>query len=245
VARPLVVEFVGLPGVGKSHATRLVAARLDTHGTPVRSAALRINEELGVWRRRLSKARFCAAEAVARPRSTLRVIRALLRSGQRDRLDVIRLLYNWLFVSRMLRHARTQPSIELLDEGIFQLLWSIGFAGAEQSIRECAALLHGEREGIVCMPHVVVLVEAPHETVQARLAARGSRAGRVDRLSSDEHPAALQRGVDLLAEVLSETVGLTPLDGKTLLRRVRNGAPHELEADLDALVDELAALAAR
>jgi hypothetical protein len=241
----VVVEFLGLPGVGKSYAARLVAARLDARGTPARSAGLRINEELGAWRRRLSKGGICAAEAIGRPRSTLRVFRALRGSRQRARVDVIRLTYNWLFVSRLLRRARTRSAVELLDEGIFQLLWSVGFAGGEGSIRECSALLLQGPAPVVSMPHVLVLVEAPPESVHARLAARGSRAGRIDRMVPNERPAALQRGEALLAEVLSESLGLIRPASGPMLRRVRNGAPHELDAGIDALVDELASLAAR
>ena len=243
--RPLVVEFLGLPGVGKSHATRLVAARLEALGTPAQSTGLRINHDVGAWRRRLSKSGISAAEAIGRPRSSLRVGRALGRSGQRAPLDVIRLSYNWLFVSGLLRRAQTRPAIELLDEGIFQVLWSIGFAGAEGSIRECSAELLQSPTTVVSLPHVVVLVEAPPELVQARLVARGSREGRVDRMESNEQPAALQRGLDLLAELLSDRVGLMGPPSGPVLRRVRNGAPHELEADLDALADELVSLAAR
>lgn len=243
--RPLVVEFLGLPGVGKSYATRLVAERLDARGTPARSAGLRINEELGAWRRRLSKGGIAAVEGIGRPRSTLRVVRALRRSGQRARVDVVRLTYNWLFVSRLLRRARTRTAVELLDEGIFQLLWSIGFAGDEGSIRECSVMLLQGPAPVVSMPHVVVLVEASPEAVHERLAARGSRAGRIDRMASNERPAALERGEAMLAEVLSESLGLIRPASGPVLRRVRNGAPSELDAGVEALVDELVSLAAR
>lgn len=243
--RPLVVEFLGLPGVGKSHATRLLASRLEARATPTQSTELRINHEVGAWRRRLSKSGICAAEAIGRPRSSLRVVQALRRTDQRARVDVIRLSYNWLFVSRLLRRAQTRPAIELLDEGIFQLLWSIGFAGADSSIRECSVMLLQGPASVVSMPDVVVFVDAPPELVQARLAARGTREGRVDRMAPNEHPAALQRGLDLLAELLSDRLGLIRSASGPVLRRVRNGAPHQLEADLDALADELASLAVR
>jgi AAA domain len=242
--RPLVVEFLGLPGVGKSHATRLVASRLAALGTPASSAGLRINHELGAWRRVATKCSICAAEAIRRPRNTWHVFRALRRSGQRARLDPMRLAYNWLFLSGLLRRARTRPVVELLDEGIFQLLWSVGFAGAEGSMRECSVMLL-QRPASEVMPDMVVLVEAPLETVQARVAARGSRAGRVDRMPPGEQPRALERGADLLTEVLWESIGLTGPDSVPVVRRVRSGAPHELDADIDALVAELVSLAAR
>jgi hypothetical protein len=156
----------------------------------------------------------------------------------------MRLTYNWLFLSGLLRRARTRPVIELLDEGIFQLLWSIGLAGGEGSIRECSVMLLRRPARAVAMPHMVVLVEAPLETVQARMAGRGSRAGRVDRMAIAEQSRALERGADLLTEVLSDGVGLIGPDSGPVVRRVRSGDPDELDADIDALVAELVSLAA-
>lgn len=238
------VEFVGLPGVGKSHATWLVAARLGAAGTPVQSAGLRVNHELNAWRRVLAKSAYCVREALSRPRAALRVWRAVTRTRQRRHVDTVRLWYNWLFLSGLLRRARARRVVELLDEGIFQLVWSIGLTGGERTIRDCSYALLAGPTVTVPLPDVVVLVQAPLEVVQMRLASRGSRAGRVDRLGDDERHAALVRGVDLLAEVLSEEVGLIGGVAGPILRRVRNATPEELEADVEVLVDELAALAA-
>jgi hypothetical protein len=244
-AQPLVVEFVGLPGVGKSHATRLVAARLAAVGTPARSSALRINYELGRWRRVLYKSGICVAEALGRPGRAARVGRALIGSGQQSRVDVVRFLYNWLFLAGLLRRARTRPrpAVELLDEGIYQLLWSIGFAGGERVIRDCSSTFLKGPAPAVPMPDVVVVVEAPLGLIQARLASRKSRAGRLDRMEAAERQAALVRGADLLTELLSENLGPGGEVSGPLLRRVRNGGPSELDADVAALVDELASLA--
>jgi hypothetical protein len=243
-SQALVVEFVGLPGVGKSHATRLAAARLAALGTPARSSALRINHELGSCRRVLYKSGVCAAEALGRPGFASRVWRTLIQSGQQSRVDVVRLSYNWLFVVGLLRRARTRPVVELLDEGIFQLLWSIGFSGSDRVIRDCSSTFVEGPAHALPMPDVVVLVEAPLGVIQARLASRGSRAGRLDRIKATERRAALVRGSDLLEEVLSKGVGLVGGVSGPLLRRVRNGDPGELDADVDALVDELVSLAA-
>jgi hypothetical protein len=236
----LVVEFVGLPGVGKSHATRLVAARLAAVGTPARSSALRINHELGRSRRVLYKSGICAVEALGRPGCAARVGRALIESGQQSRVDVLRLLYNWLFLVGLVRRARTRPVVELLDEGIYQLLWSIGFAGGERVIRDHSSTFLTGPPSAVAMPDIVVVVEAPLGLVQQRLASRTSRAGRLDRMEGAERQAALVRGADLLNELLS---GLGGEASGPLLRRVRNGESGQLEADVAALVDELASLA--
>ena len=242
-AQPLVVEFVGLPGVGKSHATRLVAARLAAVGTPAQSSALRINHELGRSRRVLYKSGICAVEALRCPGRAARVGRALIGSGQQSRVDVLRLLYNWLFLAGLLRRARAGPVVELLDEGIYQLLWSIGFAGGERVIRDYSSTFLMGPPSEVPLPDVVVVVEAPLGLIQARLESRKTRAGRLDRMEAAERQTALVRGADLLNELLSETVGLGGEVSGPLLRRVRNGGAGQLEADVAALVDELASLA--
>jgi len=95
----------------------------------------------------------------------------------------------------------------------------------------------------VLLPDVVVVVEAPLGLIQARLASRKARAGRLDRMEGAERQAALVRGADLLNELLSENVGLGGEASGPLLRRVRNGGAGQLEADVAALVDELASLA--
>jgi hypothetical protein len=150
-------------------------------------------------------------------------------------VDVVRLLYNWLYVVGLLRRARTRAGVELLDEGIYQLLWSVGFVGDERAVRELSST--------VPLPDVVVMVEAPLELIQARLVSRGSRDGRLDRMGDTERHAVLVRGADLLNELLPESDGHLGQASGPLLRRVRNGESGQLEADLAGLVEELASLA--
>jgi hypothetical protein len=241
--RSVVVEFFGLPGVGKSHAARLVAARLAASGVPVRSAGLRINHELSSWQRVLSKSGIGAVEALGQPSLAFRAGQTLASTAQQPRLNAVRLFYNWLFLSGLLRRARTRPVVELLDEGIFQFLWTIGLHGNDDSIRKFTTVLLDGAEPTVSMPDVVVVVEAPIATVEALLASRGSRDGRVDRMVGSERRAALVHGLDLLAEVLSEEVGLIGGASGTTLRSVDNATPEALERDVDALAAELASLA--
>jgi len=235
-----VVEFVGLPGVGKSHAARLAAARLAAVGAPVSSSALRVNHELGTFRRVLYKFGICAGEMLRRPASPFRIGHALVRSRQESRFDVARLAYNWLFLVGLLRRARARRAVELLDEGIVQQLWSIGFAGGDGVIRECSTELLEASASAQPLPDIVVFVEAPLDLVESRLEARRSRAGRLDRMEPAERHAALVRGTRVFGEVLSADGGL--LDGPSAphLRLVRNADASELGADIDALVNELA-----
>jgi hypothetical protein len=181
-------------------------------------------------------------EALGSPARTASVARALIGSGQQSRVDAARLLYNWLFLVGLLRRARTRPGVELLDEGIYQLLWSVGFAGGENVIRGLSSAFLEGPSAAVPKTDVVVAVDAPLELIEARLAARGSRAGRLDRMGDAERQAALARGADLLDELLSESEGRLGDASGPLLRRVRNGESGQLEADVAGLVEELASL---
>ena len=235
----LVVEFVGLPGVGKSHAARLVGARLEAAGIPVGSAALRVNHELGTIRRVLYKFGIGAGEMLRHPTSPVRVGHALIRSRQQSRFDVVRLSYNWFFLLGLLRRVRAQPGVELLDEGTVQQLWSIAFAGGEEAIRECSREMLEASPTARPLPDVVVHVEAPIGLVESRVKARGSRAGRLDRMELAERQPALVRGLRLFDELLAADDGLVRPSSASRLRRLRNADAREFRADIDALVDEL------
>lgn len=235
----LVVEFVGLPGVGKSHAARLVGAGLEAAGIPVSSAALRVNHELGTLRRVVYKSGIGAGEMLRHPTSPVRVGRALIRSRQQSRFDVARLSYNWFFLVGLLRRARARPGVELLDEGTVQQLWSIAFAGGEDVIRDCSRELLEASPTAQPLPDVVVLVEAPIGLVESRVEARRSRAGRLDRMERAERRPALVRGARLFDELLADDGGLLRPSSAPRLRRLRNADARELGADVDALVDEL------
>lgn len=239
--RHVVVEFVGLPGVGKSYITRLVVARLAERGVAASSQALQINHELEPWRRVLHKVALCAGEFLRDPAGAARAVRTLARSDQESRVDVARLSYNWLFLSGLIRRARGRGGVEILDEGMIQLVWSIAFAGGEGAVRDCAAVLLADPARAVALPDVVVLVDAPLDRVGERLAERGTRASRVDRMGPAERRQALVRGAALLDEIVSDDTRL--VDGsRMLLRRVRNGDPREVAADVVPLVEELVSL---
>jgi len=238
--QPVVVECLGLPGVGKSHVTRLLAARLATTGVPAGSALLSINHDYGRWRRIVRKSGMGAVEVTRAPRRALRVARMLMRSGQQSRVDVVRLAYNWFVYAALVRRARSQPRVELLDEGLFQLLWSAGFAGRDRAIHDCAAALV-ETNGAT--PDVVVLVEAPVNAILNRLERRSSGGARIDRMTIGVRHAALDRGAGLLAEVLSEKRALFGSAATPIVRTIRNEGAEALDADIDALARELASLA--
>lgn len=238
----LVVEFFGIPGVGKSHVARIVAAQLAATGTPTRSAALTINNDLAAWRRITTKCIACVAELLRHPRRSWRVTDTFRRTDQTRRKDVARLSFNWLALSALVRRARTRPSVELLDEGAFQILWAAGLTGREGAIGTCAPLLRINGRSGPPVPDVVVLVEAPLEMVYSRLTLRKSRLARIDRMSARDQTTALLRGQGLVTEILADEIGLVDRSSAPALRRVRNDRAETLDTDVNELVRELVSL---
>lgn len=226
-----VVEFIGLPGVGKTTLALEVAKRLD-RTLPVQSAYSRLGGRS--WAaRRLRNSRDIGGLGLRRPRYVLRTARAIRASGQRSLYDGLKVANNWLSVSALtLRSART-PHVTLFDQGMFQALWSVGYsaegAGRLEQLTYLGTLLP--------KPDLLVLVSAELATVVRRLQARGGRESRLDRVSHVEaaelHDAATllntvigiarSGGVDLL-EIGGDDDGALGTNARAVADVIRTGA---------------------
>ena len=138
-----VVEFVGLPGAGKSALSREVAALLRAKGLIVSEPTRRL-DQLGMAWRTLAKVGYGIGGAVAAPRTGARWMRTFNTMRQRSLADTGRVALNWFFLAGLSRGLAHRPGVHLLDQGIFQGLWSAGYAardGALQARELVAAVL--------------------------------------------------------------------------------------------------------
>jgi hypothetical protein len=121
--RRVLVEFCGLPGVGKTtlaaHAARELAAR----GLPV-SVISDPCEALDcppITRTR--KVGHSLRTVLLHPGAALGWLGVVLRSRQRTTLDLARVLHRWLFLTDLA--ARRWSGIRVHDQGVLQALWSM------------------------------------------------------------------------------------------------------------------------
>lgn len=180
------MEFFGLPGAGKSALSSRVAARLAAQGRDVAQPSFDLNHGMGAARRRATRLALACGEALAHPARARQSARMIAATAPRSRGDVARNLTAWLLAQALMRRHASDGAT-LLDQGIFQAIWSIQWS-ASRPLAAADALV----DAALGRPLTVVVVESTAALVRDRLAARRQRASRLERDLSD---AALARAV--------------------------------------------------
>ena len=196
-----IVEFIGLPGVGKSTVAAGVFAGLGRKGIPVcqpnkNAGQQQAQKAKGLSLSKVGSLAFSARAALARPVYALRSVRAILATGQRSRSDLRTLLPYWLMMSERMRQSRGVGGVHLYDQGIVQALWSIGFSSAEMDLSGLADALRTSMP----VPDLLVIVKASLPTVERRLLSRPQLSSRLAARLTDE-PLLMERAATLMQAV--------------------------------------------
>jgi hypothetical protein len=227
--RPVIVEFLGLSGAGKSTVSHRVAEQLRGRGLPVREPTLTLTQKPG---RGAIKSLYVARELILHPLSSLRTLKSM--SATRQRLPVLfRMGFNWLMLSSLMRTHRS--SLQLFDQGTFQALWSIGLEARRGTIRDVGRQL----VDMIRIPDVVVVIEAGANVVSHRLKVRGGHESRADLWDS----AALNRSLRTMDEVKSILQASSARPGGPRILFATNGPHDDVEAVADRLAVEIERLA--
>jgi thymidylate kinase len=235
-ARPgLLVEFVGLPGAGKSSIALRVGQLLAARGLAVEHATYPLahaGSRIARRRRKLAAALHGLARS---PSHAWRVAGVVRRADQRRFTDAARLVLNAWMIAGALRHGDVGPRLCLADQGMGQLAWSI-LLGARQALTEevVEAML-----ATVPGPLTVIALHASLDTIARRLAARERPQSRLERAGPAS--CSLARGETVLRELLAALARRAPAV-RTLVFDNDDDAGHErvawdivrrLEEDVD------------
>jgi thymidylate kinase len=229
--RPVIVEFLGLSGAGKSAVSHHVAERLRRRGLPVREPMLALApppSRRSLWKRTI-KTLHVARELALHPRSSLRMLKSMRSTRQRRLHILLRMGFNWLMLSSLMRSHR--PSLYLFDQGTFQALWSLALEGRLGTLRDAGA----ELVDTVPAPDVVVVVEATADEVLHRLKIRGGSESRADRWDA----GAIRRSLRAMDEVTSILRSRSARPGGPRVLRVANGRNVDVRAVADRLAAEI------
>jgi thymidylate kinase len=231
LARPVIVEFLGLSGAGKSAVSHQVAERLRRRGLPVRepTMALAPPPSRRSLVKRTIKLLHVARELILHPSGSLRSLKSLRSTRQQSLRELLRMGFNWLLLSSLMRTHRR--SLHLFDQGAFQALWSIGLEGQRGMIRRVGPRL----VDTVPAPDVVVVIEADAKVVAHRLEARGGRESRADGWDS----IAVVRSMRTMDEVKSILRSRSARPGGPRILRVANGWRDDIQAVADRLAVEI------
>lgn len=225
------VEFIGLPGVGKSALSHRVAEILQQRGWRVEQPTYATDHEMHTWERLLLKFRLVSVETVFHPVRAVRSVRAILATQQAGVSDLIHVTVNWLFISALFRKAERREGVHIFDEGLLNALWSIGFSAGSWRTVEMLLRLARQRS----TPVVAAIMEADMSAIKERLDLRENGHSRLEetRFVEDGWKRALRALEQVKATVRQLTEGGAD---------VRVVIVHNQEHDhLDALANKLAA----
>lgn len=206
----LILEFVGLPGAGKTTVCREVASRLNNQGVSL----IRGDEILQQWKQQSTWQRmiklipqtlnqwqillyslFLAFQV--KPTNRQSFSKAAKIVANIKRLDAIARSHS---VSERSAAPSPQDSqIILLDQGLLQETWSVGITGttpAAESIKQELALLFHQR------PMAIVYFQIDVDTALKRIQNRPTAESRFDRM----HPEAAQQLLSKYVAYLQDIV---------------------------------------
>lgn len=228
----LFLEVAGLPGSGKSRLVRSLSAALTERGIPVRQPQARYGPTVPTARRLARKAVACTRVVARAPLPTVRLGRALLRSGQPGVADLAGRLVQLLVAESAV--SRSRPAgVHILDEGVVQSSWSVGLRGNAAPVLDAVGAWP-------TADLLVVLAVAP-EVAADRLRLRRSRHSRLQQLPDDEALAVIRSGQKRLDELVEWWTTRPGVPGELF---VVHGAEEDGD-DRDRLVERVVELAER
>lgn len=234
----VLVEFVGLPAVGKTRLAREVKSQFEKV-TWVRDSDISPNVSTSTEKREdkhrvLTPGRYVLSEFRRAPRLSLRSFRVISGSHQPSRRYELRYFGYLLYLVGEIRRARTYDAIYLADQGFFQHLWRIELTGEADKVETHNALcrLHGP----VIIPDVVVFVSADHSVRMQRAKRRGTDFDPA--LFDPDHPLIRQdhRAFETIREFVPKI--LDDLTSETVIVDIDN-SPDKLRQNVSEIVTRI------
>jgi thymidylate kinase len=201
---PFLLEFVGLPGAGKTAVAARLVSQLRARGTTCAERRRQRDRHGGTTRRRIRRAVFLLRNheltqaslrfaASVRPVSLTRLARALRLSGWARQLQ---------------SYAASDVDVVVLDQGPVQDAWSITVPGGSWGEAAMRAAV-GRVMQATQMPRAFVYVDVDTETASERLRLRRGGSSRFDRLGATQTRTWLARYERSLSSVFQYAVAVS------------------------------------
>lgn len=167
----LVVEFVGIPGSGKSTLSIGVCNLLKKEAIKVETPVLNISRYNRV-RRSVIKLYYLLNYIFFHPVRSVKSYRFILSTKQSSTKDLIKMILNYFFILKIL--DKYKDRLILLDQGYCQAFWSIYFSAEKDFNHEFF------NENKLFWPDIIIEVEADREVVRRRLSERSGNKSRME-----------------------------------------------------------------
>lgn len=214
-SHPLVLEFVGLPGAGKTTVFHEVVALLREQGVTVAAR----DEILQQWQRQPLWQRLW--KLIPQTQNQWRILlHSLILASQvkpsnwSSFAKAIKIFANVKRIDAIARHQDSQ--LILLDQGLLQETWSVGITGTLPSLnilkQELALLLHQR-------PIAIVYFQIDVETAIERVQNRPTAESRLDQMDAKAAHQLLSKYMDYLQDIINcvQTFNIPILEIDSLL----------------------------
>jgi len=184
----MLIEFVGLPGAGKTTMSRRVTELLLDRQLTVDETTYDLSRKYRRLPGLLVKSTYLTRYAVAHPRLAFSDSVGIAATQQATLLDLGKSIFNWMFIASLTSRKRSPARLMILDQGVAQAMWSIGFAAQRETWLDelCARAQTSAHK-----PDLLIHVRADFQKIGDRLATRAQRLSRMDSLGWDHN--VLQR----------------------------------------------------
>jgi thymidylate kinase len=176
----LIIDFFGSPGAGKTHVSQAIAEYLRDRG--IKTLVLREILFPKRYSREWLASRCGTLLWTARhPVYTWRLRAAISASRQQSPADRRRFRLAWIRTLERIDRLKSQYQIILVDHGLAQLLWSIGYGGEPSTWSEVI-----ERFGpLMKLSDLTIVVKADAAIAMNRLERRSKQIGATSRIQKD------------------------------------------------------------
>ena len=207
----MIVEFIGLPGSGKSTIARKVHFELIKSGISCALPVLDIDEQKSGLKRAILKLYYSALAAVSVPLFTAQVVHTCLFSQQKTAKDLNKCLRNFLVFRILLNKYRKSRDVFLFDESLLQAIWSLGLGNKDINLNKYIPIIYTEKTA----PDLLIYTKCLPETIFKRVRKRNDN-GRFQKLISADplfiniaisNICLLVKSASQLQDILHLTIG--------------------------------------
>lgn len=231
----VIIECFGMPGAGKTYVSHQLEKILLELGQPYTGKI----REIGQQRRplRIWKKLTLVGLSLLTPRNFKvfwAIIRFTLNSKPKGIKGFFKVSFNWFFIFAFLRFEKRSDKIAVMDQGIFQALWSTAFY-SQSNLNPDLVLpfLREFLENLRIKALLVMFVHASKDLVQKRLSSRQSGNSPLDGGDLNEWEHA-KRALDTQEKLLKKLGPELPEVHIIHYRNLKTFESHETETHMES-----------
>tara|TARA_R110000850_G_scaffold3926_6_gene18686 strand:+ start:585 stop:1325 length:741 start_codon:yes stop_codon:yes gene_type:complete len=223
------IEFVGLPGAGKSYLCRELGHLLSNkEGSPMIGDTVSLSADEQNWFcSQISKLFGASLFAMRHPLAAFRITQIIRKSGQKSKRHMVTKSLNLLAELRRIDSPRNGS---ISEQGVLQAVWSIALDARQEVIDK---LLVAARPWL---PTTAISVDVDSSELIPRLGGRERGRSRFDRLEPADLADALKRGAVLLEEVLQNWEMIVPNAQRITIQNPRGAEAADVLSPVIRLV---------